>query len=107
MAMAEESRNEVVVPDPGDLRKMALANEHASREKAMDMGRIGVWLGSRENAVIYIALAVIVLSMVGATIMVLINTPTSTDLAKAFGALAISALGYMFGSIGRRDDRHG
>jgi hypothetical protein len=102
--MAEQSGNQVEVPDPHELRKMELANEQVSRERAMEMGKIGTWLGSRENAVIYIAAAVIVLSMIGATIMVLINTPTSGDLAKAFGALAISALGYMFGSIGRRDN---
>jgi hypothetical protein len=100
--MANDPKGEIQIDDK-EIAKLNAVHEHASRDKAMELGRIGYWLGSRDNAVIYIAAAVIVLSMIVATIMVLINTPASADLAKAFGALAISALGYMFGSIGRRD----
>jgi len=102
--MAQESINKVITPDEHELRKLTLEIERASKEKELDMGKIGAFFGSRDNAVIYIAAAVIVLSMIGGALMVLPDTlsPARADMAKAFGALAFSALGYMFGSISSR-----
>jgi len=94
---ADESKN-VIALDKQEIARLNAVHEHAAREKAMEIGRVGYWLGSRDNAIIYIAAGVILLGMIGAGVMVWINTPASNDMAKAFAALALSALGYMFGS---------
>ncbi len=87
--------------DNTEIAKLNAMHEHAARDKAMEIGRVGYWLGGRDNAILYIAAGIIMLAIVGACLMAWINTPVSDEMAKAFAALALSALGYMFGSVGR------
>jgi len=97
--------NKFELPQDPKLAGKVLENEYASR--LAEMGKIGVWLGSRDHAVIYIAGIVIVVSIIAALILALSDDGHSAvraDMAKAFAALALSALGYMFGSSGRRSD---
>jgi hypothetical protein len=78
--------------------------ERASAE----MGRIGAWLGSRDNAVIYIAALVALISLIAAALLAAYDSPSSPlrgDMAKTFAAIALSALSYIFGSTSRRANR--
>ena len=93
------------LPTDTKLAGKLIEAEHASR--IAEMGRVGVWLGSRDNAVVYIAAGIVVLSMIGAVILALPDSPSQlrSDIAKGLAALGLSALGYMFGSSGRRSGR--
>jgi hypothetical protein len=103
--MADENPTPVIAVDDREIAKLNTMHEHAARERAMEIGRVGYWLGTRDNAIIYIAAGVIMLAILGACLMAWINTPVSDEMAKAFAALALSALGYMFGSVGRQHNR--
>src|SRR4051794_30431594 len=94
--------NKFELPSDPKLAGKILESEHASR--LAEMGRIGVWFGSRDNAIIYIAALIIIFSMIGAAVLAGFDDGRSAlrgDMAKALAALALSALGYMFGSISR------
>jgi hypothetical protein len=71
------------------------------------MGKMGMWFGSRDNAVIYIAALVFLISIMGCFLLALSDSssPLRADMAKVLAALALSALGYMFGSSSRRNGR--
>jgi hypothetical protein len=73
-----------------------------------EMGRIGTWLGSRDNAVIYIAALVALISLIAAALLAAYDSSSSPlrgDMAKTFAAIALSALSYIFGSTSRRANR--
>ena len=98
--------NRFELPKDPQIATKIIETEHAG--KVAEMGRIGVWLGSRENAIIYITGTVILVSIIAAAILAAGDDGHSSareDLVKAFAALALSALGYMFGSMGQRE-RH-
>jgi hypothetical protein len=92
--------NRYELPTDPKLAGKVIEAERASAE----MGRVGSWLGSRENAIIYIAFIIILFSMVACLWLALADptSPLKQDMAKAFAALAISTVGYMFGSNSRR-----
>jgi hypothetical protein len=72
------------------------------------MGKIGRWFGARDNAVIYLAFIVILLAIIGAIALAIKDTGLAPDLLKALLALALSALGFMFGAgTSHRKDGHG
>ncbi len=94
--------NRVELPKDTNLAGKVLEAEHAS--KVVDMGKIGVYFGSRENAIIYLAALVIVAAVLGASAIAIAEPSLRPDVLKALAALALSALGYMFGAGGRRSD---
>jgi hypothetical protein len=94
--------NDPAIPDAPDkeLAKFQLQaqTQHAARQQ--DIGKMGAFFGSRDNAVIYLAWSIIILGIIGGTILAVIDPDVRGDMAKAFAALTISALGYMFGRSG-------
>jgi hypothetical protein len=97
MTAADPPRNEVIAPDAAELRKIALVHEHASRDKELEIGRIGEFFGSRDNAAVYLAASIILFALIGGTI-VAYNDPTlRPDAMKALFGLAATALGFMIG----------
>jgi len=97
--------NKFELPQDPKLAGKVLETEHAAR--IAEMGRLGIWFGSRDTAIIYIAGLVILISILAALFLALGDDGHSAvraDMAKAFAALAFSALGYMFGSSGRRNN---
>jgi hypothetical protein len=95
------ANNRTLPKDPEQLGKV-LEAEHAS--KIAEMGKEGIFFGSRDNAIIYLAAIVVVLSAVGTIIFAILDPTLRADAFKALAALGLSALGYMFGAIGRRED---
>jgi hypothetical protein len=51
----------------------------------------------------YLVALVVVLSALGTIIIAILEPTLRPDAFKALAALGLSALGYMFGSIGRRE----
>jgi hypothetical protein len=81
-----------------------IETEHA--RQIAEMGIVGRLLGSRDNAVIYLAFIVILLGGIGAVVVGANNW--GTDLVKGLLGLAISALGFMLGAgAAHRRDGHG
>jgi hypothetical protein len=74
-------------------------------ERRQELGKMGDLFGSRDNAIVYLAAAVIVISIVAGCILAIFEpTSSRSDLIKALAAIALSALGYMFGSIRRNNN---
>jgi len=94
--MAEPPGGTIQVDDR-EIARLNTVHEHASKDKAMEMGKIGIWFGSRDNAVVYLAWSVILLAIIGGTVLAVVDSSLRPDMGKALAALAISALGYMFG----------
>jgi hypothetical protein len=93
-----------VIPLPKDPIVAQKVIEADAAKHARDMGRIGYWFGSRENAVVYLAAAVIVIAMCVSGILAYQEPTLRADTGKALLALALSALGFMFGAGGRHRD---
>jgi hypothetical protein len=91
--------NKIELPKDPELAVRVLDAEHASR--VVEIGRIGSFFGSRNNAVVYLAALVIILATIGAIIIAACEPTLRADAMKALAALALSALGYMFGSGSR------
>ena len=94
----------IELPTDAKLAAKVIEADRASAE----MGMIGTFLGARHNAVVYIAFVIVVLSGAAALWLALAEptSPLKADIAKAFAALALSALGYGFGANSRRDGRN-
>ena len=90
--------NRFELPKDPQLATKVLDVEHAGR--IAEMGKIGVLFGSRDNASIYLAALIIVLAVAGLVVLAVIDSTLRADLAKALGALAVAALGYIFGRGG-------
>ena len=89
--------NKIELPKDRTLATKVIDSESAKDLEAMRLGKIGVYLGSRENAMTYLTWALIILCVLGATCLGIGNDSLRPDVVKALLALAISALGYMFG----------
>jgi hypothetical protein len=104
-----DGKNEITI-DEMEIKRLNALHEHASKSKAMEMGRIGYWLGAPENAVLYLSVLILTLAGVGAFTLSYIDPSLRADVEKAFVAVATAAAGFMFGSIstrgGRRDNRN-
>ena len=94
------------LPEDRDLDKLIVLAQSQSVQQRQEMGRVGEFLGSRDNAVIYIALAVILLSVISSVVLACFEpNPLRSDLIKALASLAVSTVGFMFGSLRRSGDR--
>jgi hypothetical protein len=92
-----EAKGEIKVDDR-EIARLNAVQEHAVRSKAMDLGKIGVWLGSRENASIYLAAITILFSGSAAVGFAVVDPTIRPDIAKSLLGIAILAAGYMFGA---------
>lgn len=63
----------------------------------MEIGTIGRFFGSRDNALVYLAWIIVVVALISSTIIAIMDASLRPDLTKAIAALAIAALSYMFG----------
>jgi len=64
----------------------------------MDIGKIGIWFGSRENAAVYLAALVILFVTIIAGVISIFEPSVRADMVKALIAIALSAAGFMFGA---------
>ena len=92
-----EAKTEIEIDDR-EIRKLNVVQDHATKNKAMDMGRIGVWFGSRENASIYLAAITILLAGSAAAGFAIADPSLRPDIAKSLLGIALLAAGYMFGA---------
>jgi hypothetical protein len=99
MANEPNTPTEIQVDDREVARLNAL-HAHKSKEKQIDMGKLGILFGARETAVIYLTWIIIMLAMIGGTIIAILDPSLRSDMAKALAAIAIAALGYMAGKGG-------
>lgn len=74
-------------------------------KRAKEMGRIGYWLGSQENASTYISglLALFFAIILSLIIFLPITGIEKRDALQILGGFFLAALGYAMGSINRGD----
>jgi hypothetical protein len=89
-------------PEDKDLARMLVQAEVQQSERSQQMGRLGSWLGSRENAPTYIAgiMACFFALVIAAIVFVPMGEGlTRQDALQIIGGFFLAALGYLFGSI--------
>jgi hypothetical protein len=96
--------NRIELPNDKELARKLITAQTELEAKRADMGKVGVLLGSKDNASIYLAAFVILVAVAGGTILAVYEPALRPDLGKAFIALALMAAGYMFGAV-RRDGK--
>jgi hypothetical protein len=84
-----------------ELAKIHLQAQSQRAARQQEFGKMGSLFGSRDNAVVYLAVIVIILAIIGSVILAIIDPTLRGDMSKTLAALAIAALGYMFGQSGR------
>ena len=90
------------LPKDPDVAQKVIETEHASKDA--EKGKIGVWLGSRDNAVVYLAAVLIIIAVITSGVLAVYEPSLRADTGKALLALALSALGFMFGAGSRQKD---
>lgn len=83
-------------PDNSDVAHEIVSDpEFQLKQQAQKLGLIGTILGTRENAVLYVAgvILVIVLLMLGA--LMFFDEGMRADLAATIGAIGVATLGYI------------
>jgi hypothetical protein len=76
--------------------------EHAAR--IAEMGRLGAFFGSRDNASVYLASLVVFLALISCAAIAYADPSLRSDALKAMLGLAATALGFMFGSSTNKKD---
>jgi len=90
-----------------ELARIHLQAQSQRAARQQEIGKMGAFFGSRDNAVVYLAMIIIVLAVIGGVVLAILDATLRGDMGKALAALALSALGYMFGSGAiRRNDDH-
>jgi hypothetical protein len=88
-------------PQPGQQQTIT-ASQERRLERAMEMGKIGLWIGSREHAPTTIAgiICMFLALLLAATMFAPLGA--GLDRAQALqivGGFFLAALGYLFGSV--------
>ena len=78
---------------------MIRSQEHELNLRGQELGKVGVWFGSRENAALYFAGAVVLLALVVASIVGIAEPTLRPDLMKLLAAVAMAALGFVGGLL--------
>jgi len=68
---------------------------------AQKIGLIGVFLGSRENAVLYLASAILVLVLCLLGTLMFIDQNLRPDVLKILGAIGVATIGYIGGLVSK------
>ena len=89
--------NGPMMKDEGALLHNSDARIELERE-AQNMGRIGYWLGSRDNARIYIATGVLLFALTIYGVAAYFDPGLRADFGKVLAAVAIGSLGFLGGS---------
>ncbi len=71
------------------------------QQEAQNMGMIGVFLGSRENAVLYIASAILILILCLLGTLMLVDQNVRPDVLNILGAIGVATIGYIGGLISK------
>jgi hypothetical protein len=90
------------LPTDPRLAQKIVQEEFRDIQRSREMGRLGGWLGSRENASTYIAgiLAVFFALCLCALVFAPIGSGIERkDALQLFGGFFLAALGYLFGSL--------
>src|SRR5438128_1436810 len=69
-----------------------------------EMGKIGEFFGSKENAMVYLAEILVLFALIFAGIIAYADEDLRADALKAVITIATLALGYMFGAGTRKRD---
>lgn len=94
--MADQANKYIDLPADKDLAGKVLDAVHA--EKALQIGKIGIFFGSPESAKLYIAGIVAVVSLVFVAGIAIWEPQLRSDAVKGFLAIAATAIGFVFGS---------
>jgi hypothetical protein len=88
--MANEPKG-IIQVDDREIARLNAIHEHASREKAMDIGKIGLWLGTRDNALLYLAAGVLFFAIFVAAFISIFEPTSRADIIKALISIATLA----------------
>jgi hypothetical protein len=69
-----------------------------------EMGKIGEYFGSKDNATVYLAEILILVALIFMAAIAYADPGLRADALKAIIAIATLALGYMFGAGGKKRD---
>jgi hypothetical protein len=97
--MAEDTKiSEIIQLDNKEIAKLNAVQAHAQKARETDIGTIGRWLGSRDNAVIYLAAGVLVFAILMAGFISIFESTVRADMVKALISIATLAAGVMAGA---------
>lgn len=82
-------------------RSLAESNALITELRSQELGKIGKWFGSRENAALYIAGAVVILGFMFGLIVILIKGDMVGDVFKFVAAASMAALGFIGGLLAK------
>jgi hypothetical protein len=95
MMMADDPQIQL---DDKEIARINAAQVHKQKARETEIGKIGRWLGSRDNAVIYLAAAVLAFAIVMATIISIWEPMVRAEVVKALITIATLAAGVMAGA---------
>lgn len=83
----------------GALRRLHDRAEIQLKHEAQKIGKLGALFGTRDNAVLYItgAVIIIVLCLLGA--LMFVDETLRPDIATTIGGIGLAALGYLGGQL--------
>ena len=73
------------------------------RREAQNMGKIGVWFGSRENAALYLCAFMALIAMLGLVVLAFRSGTAETKLLETFFAVVMAALGFIGGLLSAKN----
>jgi len=78
-------------------------SEFQLRREAQNMGKIGTWLGSRENAALYLCGFITILAMFGLVVLAFRTTTGEAKLLEAFFAVIMATVGFIGGLLSAKN----
>lgn len=87
------SEQNVRIPSKSTITQMQI--EADAERHRRDMGQIGAYWGSRENAATYLASGIIIVSLIAGTIIAICEPNLRSDAIKGLFGLAATALGFV------------
>jgi hypothetical protein len=83
--------------DENNLALKSVPHEVQLRREAQDMGRVGLWLGSRDNAAMYFAALIALIVSVFLGVLAVVDISIRGDIVKLFAGIAVAAMGFLGG----------
>ena len=92
-----------MAPRPSTAQQSTQLTESDLKHHSQELGKLGILFGSKENAPVYLAGILAILSLIGCIFVGVYasDTPTKGDLIKPLAAIVIAALSFIGGASGR------
>ena len=76
-------------------------NQHKLRARQQELGKVGEWFGSRENAALYFAFFLVSFALIILSLIAYGEPSLRSDIAKVVGAIGIAGLGFIGGLLSK------